>query len=194
VSLPGGGGAASGMAERKALARSAAFARRKDAHGLHRAAASAVLSEHLAGLTGRVVAGYLPIRTEADPLPAMAALARANRVCVPVIDGQGLPLSFREWRPDCALEEGPFRVMVPVGGAVLLPDVLIVPLVAFDAALYRLGYGGGFYDRTLERLRAAGPVRAVGFAYAAQGVERLPVEPTDQPLDEIVTEAGVTTD
>jgi len=186
-------------AAQKTAARQAAFARRKAAHAAHREAAAAALAAHLAGLEGRVVAGYLPIRTEADPRPAMTALAARNRVCVPVIEGPGRPLSFREWRPGCALEEGPFRVMVPVGGAALVPDVLIVPMLAFDAAFYRLGYGGGFYDRTLEGLRAAAPpgpggrVRAVGLAFAAQGVAALPVETTDQPLDEIVTETGVLT-
>lgn len=177
-------------AARKAAAREAAFARRKAAHAAHREAAAAALAAHLAGLEGRVVSAYLPIRTEADPLPAMEALAAANRVCVPVIAGKGRPLVFREWRPGCALVEGPFRVMVPEAGETLVPDTLIVPMLAFDARLYRLGYGGGFYDRTLEALRAAGPVRAVGFAYAAQEADALPLEPTDQPLDELVTEAG----
>ena len=80
---------------------------------------------------------------------------------------------------------------MPETGAWLVPEVLIVPLVAFDRAGGRLGYGGGFYDRTLARLRAARPTLAVGFAYAAQEADRLPLEPTDQPLDAIVTERGV---
>lgn len=155
-----------------------------------RAEAAAALAAHLADLRGKVVAGYLPIRSEADPVPAMRALRRHNRVCVPVIAGSGLPLAFREWHPGCALVAGAFGVMVPEDGAELRPEVLIVPMVAFDDTLGRLGYGGGFYDRTLERLRAAGPVRAVGFAYAAQRAGELPREPTDQPLDEIVTERG----
>ena len=179
------------LAERKAAARKAAFARRKAAHAALRSAASAALTAHLAGLAGRIVAGYLPIRTEADPLPAMTALAAANRIAVPVVTGPGQPLLFREWYPGCPLAEGPFGVMVPEDGEMLTPDTLIVPMVAFDARGYRLGYGGGFYDRTLAALRAAGSVRAVGFAYTAQEAGALPVEPTDQPLDEIVTEAGL---
>ena len=71
------------------------------------------------------------------------------------------------------------------------PEILIVPLVAFDRAGGRLGYGGGFYDRTLELLRSRRPTRAIGFAYAAQEAEALPLEPTDQPLDMVVTEAEV---
>lgn len=97
---------------------------------------------------------------------------------------------FRDWSPEAPLEEGAFGVMVPAGGREVVPDLLIVPLLAFDARGYRLGYGGGFYDRTLEVLRRDGQVRAVGFAYSAQFQPDLPLEPTDQPLDEIVTETG----
>jgi 5-formyltetrahydrofolate cyclo-ligase len=81
--------------------------------------------------------------------------------------------------------------MIPEAGDWLDPDILIVPLVAFDGRLNRLGYGGGFYDRTLARLRAAGPLRAIGFAYAAQELPGIPADATDQPLDAVVTERGV---
>jgi 5-formyltetrahydrofolate cyclo-ligase len=141
---------------------------------------------------GRIIAGYMPIRTEIDPLPAMAALhASGARICVPVIAGAGRPLDFREWMPDCTLVEGPFKAMVPADGDWLTPDTLIVPLVGFDAALNRLGYGGGFYDRTLARLRSAGQAEAIGYAFSAQELPALPVEPTDQPLDALVTETGM---
>jgi 5-formyltetrahydrofolate cyclo-ligase len=82
--------------------------------------------------------------------------------------------------------------MIPEEGAWLEPQVLIVPMLAWDRRGYRLGYGGGFYDRTLEGLRAKGPVLAIGFAFAAQEVEAVPTEPTDQRLDAVVTEKGVT--
>ena len=81
--------------------------------------------------------------------------------------------------------------MIPAEGAWVEPEVLIVPLLAFDARGYRLGYGGGFYDRTLEALRARRPTLAVGFAFAAQEVAEVPTEPTDQRLDAIVTEEGM---
>jgi 5-formyltetrahydrofolate cyclo-ligase len=97
---------------------------------------------------------------------------------------------FREWTPGCALIEGPFKAMIPERGDWLTPEALIVPLVAFDAALNRLGYGGGFYDRTLAKLRAAAPVEAIGFAFAGQELPRVPADATDQPLDAVVTETG----
>ena len=86
---------------------------------------------------------------------------------------------------------GEFGAAIPAEGAWIEPEVLIVPLLAFDARGYRLGYGGGFYDRTLEGLRARGPVLAVGFAFDAQEVAEVPTEPTDQRLDAVVTESGV---
>ncbi len=176
----------------KATARKAAFARRKAAHaagGDGRAARH--LADWLAPHRGRVLAGYMPIRTEIDPRPVMAEMVRHGPVGVPVIQGPGQPLKFRAWTPDAEMVAGPFGALVPETGAWLVPEVLIVPLVAFDRAGGRLGYGGGFYDRTLARLRAARPTLAVGFAYAAQEADRLPLEPTDQPLDAIVTERGV---
>jgi 5-formyltetrahydrofolate cyclo-ligase len=181
----------SGLATRKAEARKAAFARRKAAHGAGHPAPAAHLSAVLAGYRGVALAGYMPIRTEIDPLPAMAEAAAHGPVAVPVIEGAGLPLRFSLWEPGCALREGPFGAMVPEVDRFIEPEILIVPLVAFDRAGGRLGYGGGFYDRTLEMLRARRPTLAIGFAWAAQEANGLPLEPTDQPLDMIVTEAGV---
>ena len=158
--------------------------------------AVATATGHLLARIGRadglIVAGYMPMRSEIDPLPAMTALhGMGARLCVPVIAGRGLPLDFREWTPEAALVDGPFGARVPAAGDWLRPDVLIVPLVGFDASCNRLGYGGGYYDRTLARLKAARPVRAIGFAFAAQRLPAIPTEPTDVALDAIVTEAGV---
>lgn len=181
------------LGQLKAAARADAFARRAAAHGVaDPAPAQRALTALLEPLGPRVVAGYMAMRTEIDPAPVMAALhARGARICVPVIEGRGRPLRFREWTPDAPMVPGPFGARVPAEGDWLEPDALIVPLVAFDGGLNRLGYGGGFYDRTLAGLRAARPTFAAGFAYAAQQAEALPLEPTDQPLDAIVTEAGV---
>ena len=137
------------------------------------------------------VAGYLPIRSEIDPRPAMLALAGLGyRVCVPVIEGRGRPLAFRAWTPGAATERGPFGVEMPVAGELVEPDVLLVPMLAFDARGHRLGYGGGFYDRTIGALRARREVQALGFAYAAQELPAVPDGETDMRLDAIVTEAG----
>lgn len=178
----------------KSIARKAAFAARKAAH-MDASLKTPVATVHLLGqigpAKGRVIAGYMPIRTEISPVSAMAALHRAGaRLCVPVIEGAGQPLMFREWTPDVPMDTGPFGAQVPTGGDWLIPEILIVPLVAFDAGLHRLGYGGGFYDRTLERLRARAQTIAIGYAYGAQELPDVPQEPTDQPLDAVITENG----
>ncbi len=178
----------------KATARRAALAARKAAKECAaqtgaEAAAQAHLRAALAPHTGAVLAGYMPIRTEIDPLPVMAA--HDGKVAVPVIRGKGLALEFHRWQPGCAMVEGPFGAMVPARPEKLVPRVLIVPLVGYDARGFRLGYGGGFYDRTLMALRATGPVTAIGFAFAAQATRALPVDNFDQRLDALVTEDGI---
>ena len=178
------------MSDIKALARSEAFARRAEAFAAGQGQAAEILADYLAGQGGKVLSGYMPMRTEIDPLPAMAA--HQGAVGVPVIIGKGQALRFREWSPGARMIEGAFKALIPEEGVWVEPEVLIVPLLAFDARGYRLGYGGGFYDRTLEGLRAKGPVLAVGFAFAAQEVAEVPTEPTDQRLDALVTEKGVT--
>jgi len=187
---------------------------RADAHAadlagggeLSRAAAREFLAARRHGGI-QVVAGFRPIRTEIDPTPLMEALSAAgHRLCVPVMQGKGRALRFREWTPEAEGEgrgldggrgqggrgmvEGPFGVPVPSAGDWLDPGLLLVPLLAFDAAGWRLGYGGGYYDRTLAALRARGPTLAVGFAYAAQQVAAVPRGPADQRLDAVVTEKG----
>lgn len=178
---------------RKAAQRKAAFAARKEAFDAGHPAPSAYLSEVLAGYRGAPLAGFMPINTEIDPRPAMAEASAHGPVGVPVIEAAGHPLTFAAWTPDCPLVEGAFKAMIPAQITPLVPEVLIVPLVAFDRNGGRLGYGGGFYDRTLEGLRARGPVLAIGFAFAAQEMDGIVLEPTDQPLDLIVTEAEVIT-
>jgi 5-formyltetrahydrofolate cyclo-ligase len=183
----------------KAELRREAFARRKPAHAADVASggeASRTARDHF--LAGRlhtgaaVISGYRPIRSEIDPTPLMEALhAAGHQLCVPVIQGKGLPLRFREWRPGAEMVEGAFGALIPADGAWLEPQLLIAPLVAFDAQGGRLGYGGGFYDRTLARLRAKHRTLAIGFAYAAQEVPSVPRDATDQALDAIVTERGL---
>ena len=143
----------------------------------------------IARLGARCVAGYAPIRGEIGVLPLMEALAETGLcLALPAVAARGAPLVFRRWRPGEALTEGAYGVPVPPPHAkTATPDLLIVPLLAFDRRGGRLGYGGGYYDRTLAALRAKAPVNAVGAAYAFQEHEKLPREETDQPLDWIVT-------
>lgn len=178
------------MTDVKAAARAEAFARRAEAFVGGQGQAAEILADFLAPHRGRALSGYMPMRSEIDPLPAMAA--HQGPVGVPVILAKDTPLKFREWSPGCRLVQGAFKAMIPEEGAWVEPEVLIVPMLAFDARGYRLGYGGGFYDRTLEGLRTRGPVLAVGFAFAAQEVAEVPVDQFDQRLDAVVTEKGVT--
>lgn len=135
------------------------------------------------------LAGYMPMRSEIDPRPAMCA--HPGPVCVPVIAALHQPLVFHRWVPDMPMVPGRFGADVPAQADPIVPDVLIVPMLAFDLRGYRLGYGGGFYDRTLSQLRAAGDVLAIGLAYSAQEQAEVPIEATDEKLDLIVTENAV---
>jgi len=179
------------LTERKDAARKAAFARRKAAFQAATPGQAGYLSEFLAGYRGVPFAGFMPIRTEINPLAAMAEAAAHGPVGVPVIEAAGQPLKFSQWEPDIALVDGPFGAKIPAEDRFFEPEIVIVPLVAFDAKGGRLGYGGGFYDRTLEKLRAKRATLAVGFAFDAQEAEDLPLEPTDQPLDLMITESGI---
>jgi len=108
---------------------------------------------------------------------------------LPVVVAKGAPLMFRAWTPETRLVPGGFKTEVPAPGAPeVVPNILLVPLLAFDNAGYRLGYGGGFYDRTLAKLRALARISAIGFAYEGQAVEAVPHAEYDQPLDAIATE------
>lgn len=179
------------MAAVKAAARTAAFARRKPLFENANAAQAGYLSEVLAGYRGVSVSGFMPIRTEIDPRPAMSEAAAHGTVGVPVIDAKAQPLRFARWTPDAQMVPGPFGAKVPAVLEYFEPEIVIVPLLSFDRRGGRLGYGGGFYDRTLEMLRARRATLAIGFAFAGQEVMAAPLEATDQPLDLIVTEIGV---
>lgn len=183
----------SDLTEVKAAARKAAFARREVAYASGGVGRGGHLSQFLAGYRGVALSGYMPIRTEIDPLPAMAEAAAHGPVGVPVMQGAGRPLKFSRWEPGADMCRGPFGAQIPLVDDFFEPEILIVPLVAFDRKGGRLGYGGGYYDRTLELLRARRATLAVGFAFAAQEVDALPLEPTDQLLDMVITEKGVLT-
>lgn len=152
---------------------------------------TAPLNAYLDSLDWRgALAGYVPFRSEASPLAAMRSAVMCRKpVCVPVVMARGMPLKFREWTPDSVLEAGAFGVMVPAAGAWIEPTVIICPLLAFDRFGYRLGYGGGFYDRTLAVYKDR--CHVIGLAFDGQECERVPRDRFDQPLDAIATETGV---
>ena len=140
----------------------------------------------------QVVAGYWPLPEEIDVRPLMTNLHLSGHVLVlPVVVGRGQPLIFRRWRPSLPLDAGVYGISVPSAEAPeATPGVLLVPLLAFDGEGRRLGYGAGYYDRTLATLRRAGDILAIGAAYAAQRMDALPEEAADQRLDWVVTEEG----
>lgn len=174
----------------KAAARKLARARRA---GLANAEAPARLAEavlaHYAPPPGAIIAGYWPMGDEMDLRPLMLALAaRGHRLALPVTPPRGQPLTFCAWVPGAALRAGPMGTSEPLAGDAIRPDVLLVPLLAFDRAGRRLGYGGGYYDRTLAALPGA---KAIGIAYAGQEMAEVPAGPQDFRLPLIATEAGV---
>ncbi len=151
------------------------------------AAVADLIARHFAGAA---VAAYSPMRGEVDPMPGL----RGHRgpLALPVVVAPRSPLVFREWQLGEDLDAGSFGTRHPTPLArELHPRLVLLPLAGFDRLGNRLGYGGGFYDRTIESLRRRGPVAAVGLAFQAQEVGPIPVEPTDQPLDGIVTEQGL---
>jgi len=139
---------------------------------------------------GAVISAFWPLPDEFDTRPLMFALHEAGHpIGLPVVEKRGLPLRFRVWQPGTPLVRGNFNVEIPGEDCPeCVPEVLIVPLLAFDRRGYRLGYGGGFYDRTLSKLRGLGRTTAIGFAYAGQEIDAVPHNDTDAPLDWIVTE------
>jgi 5-formyltetrahydrofolate cyclo-ligase len=159
---------------------------------LIRQQAAQVLAELLPPLVppGASVAGYVPHRGEIDVRPAMAQLAtKGHALCLPGIEASDKPLFFRRWRVGDALAGGRYGIPIPEAESPLVfPAVLLVPLVVFDRAGHRLGYGAGYYDRTIAQLRARGPVLAIGAAYAQQEVAHIPADAYDQRLDWVVTE------
>jgi len=140
-----------------------------------------------------IIAGYIPLDDEADPTLLMETLAAEGRtLALPCIAARGAALVFRQWVKGEALVANGYGILEPVPAApAAVPGLVLVPLLAFDSRGHRLGYGGGYYDRTLDLLRRDGAVIAVGIAFAGQEVEELPRETHDHMLDMIVTESGV---
>lgn len=159
----------------------------------HQARSLAILHHLRDGVALHGVVGfYWPFQNEWDPRPLILPyLIAGGRAALPVVIGRGQPLEFRLWTPDTAMAEGPFRIPYPAAGEPVRPDLLLVSLLGFDARGYRLGYGGGFYDRTLAGWDPRPATVGVGFELGRLG----DVEPHahDIPLDRIATEAGLFT-
>jgi 5-formyltetrahydrofolate cyclo-ligase len=175
----------------KRLLREAAKARR---HGLVRAAPDfarriVAFIDFLPIPKGAIVAGYWPLKDEADPRLLMHAVAqRGHKLALPVVDADARTLSFHEWKEGDPTSLNDYGIVEPLAADdPVEPGVILVPLLAFDASGHRLGYGGGYYDRTLERMR----IRAIGIAYAGQEVKELPRGQHDRPLNMILTERGL---
>ncbi len=140
-----------------------------------------------------IVSGFMPLKTEINPLPLLRKLVgQGARLALPVIAGRGKPLIMRAWHFDDPLDRGQWGIREPTAEAPEIePDIVLVPLLAFDRAGQRIGYGAGYYDQTLAQLRARKTVAAVGIAFAAQEVPTVPSTPRDERLDLVLTEREV---
>ena len=139
---------------------------------------------------GTIVSGFMPLKSEINPLPLMRKLAGAGAsLALPVVAGRGKPLIMRSWKWGEPLAAGVWSIREPGPAAPeVQPDIALVPLLAFDRSGYRIGYGAGYYDLTLTQLRANKPITAIGIAFAAQEVEMVPRTPFDARLDLVLTE------
>ena len=139
---------------------------------------------------GTIVSGYSPIRNEIDPAPLMRKLAEAGAtLALPAVMARGKSLAFRAWSPDDRLMMGPLGILEPSPAAAeLIPDIMLVPLAAFDSEGHRIGYGAGHYDYTLAHLRKIKAISAIGIAFAVQQIKAVPALPHDVALDYVLTE------
>jgi len=177
----------------KAALRIEAQARRDALPAAARKAAAetiAVRKFPLAVAPGTIVSGFMPLKSEINPLPLLQRLADAGaQLALPVVAGRGKPLIMRAWQWGEPLAAGVWGIREPKPEAAEVePDILLVPLLAFDRAGHRIGYGAGYYDLTIARLRARKPVTAVGIGFAAQEIAKIPATVRDARLDLVLTE------
>ena len=173
--------------------RTAALAAREALSPEQRAAAAEALAARglpLEITPGTIVSGYSPIRGEFDPVPLMRKLAEQGaQLALPAVMARGKSLAFRAWSPSDRLMLGPLGILEPSPAAAeLIPDIMLVPLAAFDRLGHRIGYGAGHYDFTLAHLRKVKPITAIGLAFAAQEIEAVPALSHDVALDYVLTE------
>ena len=178
---------------RKSEIRREAVARRDVLPATERAAAAATIAARplpVAVPAGAVVSGFSPLKSEINPVPLMRVFADAGaRLALPVVAGRGKPLVMRSWTFGEPLVAGVWGIREPPATAPeVFPDILIVPMLAFDRTGHRIGYGAGYYDMTIARLRGMKQVIALGIAYAAQEIAQIPTTPRDARLDFVLTE------
>jgi 5-formyltetrahydrofolate cyclo-ligase len=181
------------VSQEKAELRRAALARRDALPAPLRQAAAETIAARAFPLViapGAIVSGFMPLKSEINPLPLMRKLAETGaRLALPVVAGRRKPLTMRAWAWGEPLVPGVWGIREPSPQAPQVdPNILLVPLLAFDRSGYRIGYGAGYYDLTLTQLRAKKPIAAVGIAFAAQEVETVPRTPFDARLDLVLTE------
>ena len=169
------------------------MARRRGVHDLRQVEGAQNLAANVAveiPAAGNIIAGYWPLGDEIDCRPALGALKlAAAQVALPVVAGQGQVLLFRSWCPGDELQPGPFGTAHPTPRAgVIVPNILLLPLIAFDATGHRLGYGAGYYDRTVADMRQDRAIVVVGIAYDEQEVEAVPADRHDQRMDAVITD------
>ena len=177
----------------KAALRTAALALRDALPAAARQAAAEAIATRPFPLNiaaGVIVSGFAPMKTEINPIPLMRKLADAGaQLALPVVQGRGKPLIMRAWKFGDAFVSGQWGIREPVPDAAeVVPDILIVPLACFDRAGHRIGYGAGYYDMTINALRAKKKVVAVGIAFAAQEIPQVPATERDARLDFVLTE------
>lgn len=178
----------------KTVLRATALARRDGLSDEQRAAAAQAIAGRrfpVEVAKGMIAAGYSAVRSEIDPLPLMRALAaHGAQLALPVIVARDVPLIFRAWNPGGELVRGQLGILEPPGAPEVVPDIVLVPLAAFDRAGHRVGYGAGYYDRTLPLLRRLRTITAIGLAFAVQEIPDIPADVHDARLDCVLTESG----
>jgi 5-formyltetrahydrofolate cyclo-ligase len=177
----------------KSTLRQAALARRDAMPAAERAAAVDAVTQRpfpISVAPGMIVSGYSPMKSEFNPVPLLRKLADAGaKLALPVTPKRGNPLIMRAWAFGDELAAGVWGIREPKPEAAeVFPDIMLVPLAAFDRAGHRIGYGAGYYDKTIARIRAMKPVTAIGLAFAVQEIGQVPATPFDQQLDLVLTE------
>ena len=184
------------VSEQKAELRTLALACRDALPAEMRAAAAEAIAARglpFALKPGAIVSGFMAMKSEINPLPLMRKLGEAGaQLALPAIKGRGHPLNMRAYQFGDELARGQWGIREPKPEAPeVAPDILLVPLAAFDRAGHRIGYGAGYYDMTIHALRAQKEVIAVGLAFAAQEISQVPATPRDERLDFVLTEREV---